>query len=301
MRWDPLQRLHLVYQGGGSPPSQTTSTQVNQLYSPEEAARRAAVMSEAERIYQQARGQVGNAAPVGPSADTLQSQNLARSVANNNPLAAFVPQLQQGMQFGMSDVLDPTKSPGFNATLDTALRRVGTSYTDPGGVFSNIRSGFTGNNTAGSGTREGIAMGMAGREYLNTVGDVTGKLTSDAYTKGLDVFSRTMALAPQTAGAIQGASMLPSNIIGGIGQQNEAYQEQERQWNLQSPWAAFGPYAQTVMAGSGPSGTTSSSTMPAPQQNQAMTSAGMAMMGAAMFPAHPFLGAGAGLALSLFM
>lgn len=298
MRFDILQRRFLVYEGGGDAPPQTSTTNTTQMYSPEEAARRAALMAEAQRVYESAKSQVGSAAPVGPSADTLQAQSMYRQMASNNPIAGMGQELQNAQTQGFNAMLNPTASPGFQSTLDTALRRVGQTYTDPGGVLSQIRGGFTAGNSGGSGTREGIAGGIAGREYLNTVGDVTGRLTSDAYNKGMDVFSRTMALAPQNMQAIMAGQSLPANIMSTIGQQNEGYAEQQRQWNLQSPWAALTPYAGIVQGMSNPSTQTTSTTPGA--QNNPMAPIGAAMLGASLFPSMPFVGAGAGLALSLF-
>jgi len=287
--------------GGDSPPAQTSTTNVVQQYSPEEAARRAQLMQTAQQIYEANAGRVQGMAPGGPTADTLQAQNLMRNFANSAPYAGMMGQLQNAQTFGLQGVLDPTSSPGFQASLDTATRKVNEAYTGPSGPMAQIRSQFQANNSGGSGTREGIAMGMAGRDYLNTIGDVTGKLTSDAYTKGLDVFSRTMALAPQNIQTEISTGMLPANIIGSIGQQNEAYDERQRLWDINAPWQALAPYANIVSGMSNPS-TQTTSTVPGPQANP-LAPVGGAMMGAslaAMTGFNPIIGAGAGLMLSLF-
>ena len=303
MRWDPLARKFLVYNGGGDPPPQTSTTTVNQLYSPEEAARRAQLMAEAQRIYEANKGVVAGAAPGGPSADTQAAQNMLRSFAGSQPYAAMLNQIPQMQTFGMNAAMNPTAAPGFQDTLNTATRKVTEQYMSPTGPFANIRSSFQANNSGGSGTREGIAMGLAGRDYLNTIGDVTGKLTSDAYTKGLDVFSRTEAMAPAALQAFTQGGILPAEIIGGIGQQNEAYDERQRLWQLNAPWQALSPYANIVQGLSNPS-TQTTQTTPMGQANPAAP-LGMAMMGASlgsmiMPGAGTAVGAGAGLLLSLF-
>ncbi len=286
------------YGGGGDAPAQTATTNVNQLYSPEEAARRAKVMAEAENIYTQTSGNIQNLAPAGPSAQTLQAQNMMQNYASGQGTDT-ANQLAAAQKFGLSDVLYPGSNPALQATIDTATRKVGEAYTDPGGVFSNIRSGFTAGSSGGTGSREGIAMGLAGRSYLDTVGDVTGKISSDAYTKGLDVMGRTMALAPQNAQM----AMQPAAITGAIGQQNEAYAEQQRQFEQNSPWSAMGPYANIVMGMSNPS-TQTTATTPGAQSNP-MAPLGMAMQGAALGTMiapgwGTAIGAGAGLLLSMF-
>jgi hypothetical protein len=298
MRWDPLQRLFLVYSAGGGGDAPTSTTNTTQLYSPEEAARRAKVMAEAERIYGRTSGAGMNMPGPAPSADTLQAQQMMRQLATGG-WSDIAGQMPQAFNFGMQAAMNPTAAPGFADVLGTATRQVGEAFTGPKGPFANIRSGFTAGSSGGSGTREGIAMGMAGRDYLNTIGDVTGRLTSDAYRTGLDTFGRTLALSPQM---MQTAGM-PAAGVGQVGQQVEGYEQQAREWELQAPWAAFGPYANVVSGMSGPSGTSSTATGSSPRANP-MAPLGAAMMGASMGAAvpaiGPWVGAGAGLLLSLW-
>jgi len=285
--------------GGGKAPSSTTTT--NQLYSPEEAARRAKVMAEAERIY----GGINpaNLTAPGMSPDTQASQNMMRNLAAQNPMAGIGEMLQGSMEAGLNANQDPTNTPGFQSTLNTATRKVDEAYMGPRGPFAGIRQASQTQNSGGSGTREGIAMGMAGRDYLNTIGDVTGKLTSDAYKFGTDTSLKTMAMAPQTMQGIMSAEGTPAAITGAIGQQNEAYENQARQWELSAPWAALGPYA-NIVGGMSEGGTTTTSTGSAPQANP-MAPLGYAAMGASIgASAGPYgaaAGAAAGLIMSMFM
>lgn len=299
MRWDPLSRQFHVYWKGGDPPAPTSTTNTTQMYSPEEAARRAKVMAEAERIYAQTAGAGTNMPGPAPSGDTLQAQQMLRQQAMGGmqDIAGMMP---WAMNFGMQQAVDPMSSPGFRQTLDTATRKVGEAYTSPTGPFANIRSGFQRQDSGGSGTREGIAMSMAGRDYLNTIGDVTGRLTDAAYGRGLDTFSRTMALAPTAIGTMTA----PATAISSVGQQTEGYENAARDWELQAPWAAFGPYANTVQGFSAPSGTSSTTTGTGARRNP-MAPLGMAMMGATMGAQvggakGALIGAGAGLIMSLF-
>lgn len=296
MRWDPLQQTFLVYPGGGGDSAPSSTTNTTQLYSPDEAAKRAKIMAEAERIYSQTSGAGANLPGPRAGGNTQLAQQLMRQQALGG-MSDVASQIPGAMQFGMSDVLDPTSSPGFQASLDTALRGVDQRFMSPTGPFAGIRTASQTQNTGGSGTREGIAMGMAGRDYLNTIGDVTGRMTSDAYGKGLDVFSRTLATAP-SAMATMG---MPAQAIGAVGSQEDSLDMAQQQWQLQAPWAAFGPYASTLSGMTGPSGTTSTATGSAPQGG--MGAAGMALMGAsagaAFGPWGAAIGAGAGLLLSM--
>lgn len=297
MRWNPLQHfatpegfLDGLFGGGGGG-TQTSTTNTTLMYDPEEAKRRTALMDEAQRIYAGTRDQVATLAPTGPSADTLKSMDMARALAAG-PMSDITGQLPGALNFGFSQVLDPTNTPGFQATLDTALRRVGSAYTDPGGVLSQIRTNAGTGDVGGTSTRQGIAEGIAGREYLNTVGDVTGKLTSDAYSKGLDTYARTLALTP----SIMQSMTTPTNIESSVGAQTEGYQEQQRQWQMNAPWAALGPYANVVQGMANPS-TQSTATYPAPQKNLLGQAAGGATIG---YMIGGPIGAAAGGLLGLF-
>jgi len=268
------------------------------MYSPEEAARRAKVMAEAERIYSQTQGSAMNMQGPAASADTLKAQQMLREQAMGGmtDVAAMMP---WAMQFGMQQAVDPMSSPGFQQTLDTATRKVGEAYQSPTGPFAGIRTASQTQNSGGSGTREGIAMGMAGRDYLNTIGDVTGRLTDAAYGRGLDTFNRTLATAP----AAMGVMSQPASAISAIGGQTEGYEQAGREWELTAPWASFGPYANTVQGMSAPTGTSSTTTGTGARANP-MAPLGMAMMGASMGTAimpgwGTAIGAGAGLLLSM--
>ena len=299
MRWNPLSRTLHVYWKGGDPAPQTSTTNTTQLYSPEEAARRAKVMAEAERIYGQTAGAANNLTGPTPSGDTLQAMQLMRQLSQGGwaDIAGTIP---QQLQFGFQAAANPTATPGFQDVLNTATRKVTESYEGPSGPFAQIRSGFTGANSGGSGTREGIAMGLAGRDYLNTIGDVTGQLTSNAYDKGLDTWARTMAMTPQ----MMGTMAMPATGLSSVGQQVEGYDQAQQQWQLQAPWAAFAPYASTVSGMSGPTGSSSTSTVPGATANKAAP-LGMAMMGASMGammgfgPVGAMVGGAGGLLLGL--
>lgn len=299
----PPEREARRYYGGDDPPPQQSTTTVNQLYSPEEAARRAALMAQAEQIYKQQSAALPGLKPGGPSADTLEAQKRMKALAGTGgPLEQLNANLMNATNWGLTKAIDPANDPGFQGVLSGALRQVENKYTDPGGVMSQIRGNFTAGNSGGASTREGIASGIAGREYLNTVGDVTSRMYSDAYGKGLDTFARTMALAPQNASML----MQPANLISAVGAQNEAYDERRRMWEAESPWMAFNPYASAVMGMSNPS-TQTTATAPGAQKNP-MAPLGMAMMGATLGSAFgppgsmmgTMVGAGAGLVLGLF-
>ena len=304
-----LMKLFRLYGGGDAPAPASSTTTVQQQYSPEEAARRAKLMDTAEGIYNSQQGQWNSminpaAKPVGASADTLTGQNMVRSAALG-PGQQAATNAASALNFGLSgNVLRPESNPALQSSIDTVQRRIGNTYTDPNGVLSKIRTGFTAGSSGGSGTREGIANGIAGREYLNTVGDVASTMSSDAYNKGLDYMKSSMAFAPNAYNLM----MQPGATVGAVGAQQEAYgQAQEnanagdRAWQLQAPWAGLQPWANVIQGFSNPSTVTTG------MSQNATSSGGQGILGGAMMGAQlgsqfgsPMIGAGAGALLSLF-
>lgn len=279
-----LNFLRLSMGGGGGGPQSTTTVQQN--YSPEEAARRTQVMDEAQRIYTQQQPLWSSmmnpaARPVGPSAETTQAQNLISSAATG-PGQQMGAQAANALNFGLSgQALDPNSAPGYQGALKAALRPVDNAFTDPGGVLSKIRGNFTAGNSGGRGTRESIAEGIAGREYLNTVGDVSSNMALQQYGQGLDFMKSSMAFAPNMYNLL----MQPGISLGAVGAQKEAFAQQgedvlasDRAWQLQAPWAGLQPYASMVTGMSNPM-TTSNTSGAVARGNPAMGALGGAAMG----------------------
>jgi len=288
---------------GGGGGQQTSSTTVNQLYSPEEAARRAKVMSEAERIYganseSLSTAPYPGAKPTAFSPETLQAQQMLRQYSTGAG-GQFAGATMDAAKFGMSDVLYPESNPAMRGYMDAAIRPVTEAYTDPGGVFSNIRSASMAAGGQGTSTRQGIAEGIAGGRYLSTIGDITSKIANEGYSQGLDTFSKTMAAAPQTFALGQ----QPAIGMSAVGTQQEAmsqagedYTANSKMWDLNAPWMPLQNYANIVYGGS-QAGTQSTATGPAPQQNRMLGVLGGAAMGASVGSVIPGVGTmvGAGI------
>lgn len=238
--------------GGGS----TTSTTQN--YSPEEAARRAQVMDEARRIYDVNASSMSasaypGAAPAATSWETTAARNYAGAYATG-PAVQQASNINNAVQFGLKDVLFPSSNPALAGSIDAAIRPITQSYTDPGGVMSQIRDSATVSGQYG-GSRQGIAEGIAAGRYADAIGDVSSKLANENYQKGLDTFSRTLAFAPQ---ALQ-TGLMPSQILSGIGAQKEYtaqelenYLANQRMWELNAPWTPLQNYASIVFGGANP-------------------------------------------------
>lgn len=286
MRWDVTQGLFRVYEtGGGSAPSSTTSTTQN--FSPEEAAQRAKVQDEANRIYGQtadsltAAGYPGSK-PVPFSDATTQAQGMLGNFATGQGTQ----QAQQAGGFSsflMGPAADANSNPYLQSAMQAAIRPVTQAYTDPGGVMSQIRTGAQQAGQYG-GSRQGVAEGVATRGYLNTVGDVTSKMAEDNYNTSMQRGTQALALAPQT----YTLGTQPASSLAAVGQQQELlgqsqedYNAAARNWQLNAPWLPLQNYANIVYGGSSP-GTSSTSTGSVASSNRFGSILGGAASGAAL-------------------
>ena len=265
--------------GGGS------STTTTQNFSPEEAAQREKVQTEASRIY----GATADASqiaaypgqqPVPFSPQTVAAQQYAQQYALG-PAVEQANNINNAVSFGLSDVLYPETNPALQQTIDAAIRPIYQDYTDTGGVLSKIRDGSVAAGQFGS-SRQGVAEGIASGRYANAVGDTAAKVATEGYNRGLDTFSRTLAFAPQ---ALQ-TGLQPANILSGIGAQNEgqaaemeSYLNNSRMWDYNAPWMPLQNYANIIYGGSNPTTSTSSEAA----SNPLGTAAGIAGMLAPFF------------------
>ena len=272
--------------GGGSGGGSSTTTQQN--YSPEEAARRAQVMGEAERIYNQTAPSMSSASypgeqPVPFSVPSVAAQNLGVYQAGQQQIGAHL--ANQAMEYGLTGAMDVQNNPYLQSAITAALRPTTQQYVDPGGVLSSIRTNATDSGQFG-GVRQGVAEGIAAGRYTQNAMDMAGKMASSAYDKGQDTFARTLALAPQT----MAMNNLPVSTLSGVGAQQEgvaqeeaAYLANQNMWNLNAPWAPLQNYANIVYGGASPSTTsTSTSSGGAVKKNRAAGALGGAASGAAM-------------------
>lgn len=271
--------------GGGSAPSSSTTTTQN--FSPEEAAQRAKVQEEGNRIYNQTAGSISGspypgAQPVPFSPATLQAQQQLTNFANGQG-AQQANQAGGFSSFLMGPSMNAEANPYLQSATQAAIRPVTQAYTDPGGVFSQIRTGSI-NSGGYGGSRQGIAEGIAGRNYLNTVGDISSTMAYKNYSDAMTAGGKALALAPQTYNL--GSS--PAQSLAAVGQQQELlgqsqedYSAASRAWQLNAPWYPLQNYASVVYGGSSP-GMTATSTGSAPQTNRFASSLGGAASGAAM-------------------
>lgn len=245
-----------------------------------------------------------------------------------------------GAQQGMNQLLaagDVQNNPYFQGALSAAIRPVTEQFTEQ--VLPGIRQGAIGAGQMGS-SRQGIAEGIASRGYLDTVGDITSQMGSQAYGQGLQAvqaggqlgagllgaglgaygqagqlgsglfgtgmesIGRGVALAPTA----QQAGLTPGQVTEGVGQRNTADSQAVidadiARWNYQQqlPYTMMSDYLGIL---SGAPGGQTSSTMSGGGSNRLLGGLGGAATGyglaSALVPGYGWLGALGGGLLGLF-
>lgn len=293
-----LLRLNFDDGGGGSQPTQTTSTTQVQNFGPAEQANRDALQTEAKRIYEATKGsfaQYPGAQIAAPSAPTLSAEqdmmNLARGAQSN-----IVPNVGNALNYNLGAARDVTSNPFLRGAMEAALRPLGEQFTQAGGTLSNIRSDAGGAGQPG-GSRQGIAEGIAMRSLSNTMGDVVSKMGSDAYGKGLDASTKAIAVSPAALSAIA----TPVSWESAIGQQQDMRAQQAlnreadvTQWGMNADWTPLRNYA-NIIYGGGSSGSTSTANTPTygPQGPSGLSQLGtLAGIGSGIATMAPAIAAG---------
>lgn len=178
----------------------------------------------------------------------------------------------------------------FDAIGDTAAKIANEHELQNARLATDVSLGLAGMNTDLARTGMGIE-GQTTNNLMNNLGgltqqqvqalqSLTGNLQSGVnsmYGQDADTFSRVLAFAPQ---ALE-TGLMPSNILSGIGVQNELQQQQindylanAAMWDYNAPWTPLQNYASIVFGGANP--TTSASVNSSANTGQILGSLGSA-------------------------
>lgn len=212
-------------------PGQTVATP-NALEQQGQNAQLGAV-SGLDQLGQTGAGSVGSMAGLGQSAAAGGGGAALDAIGNLNSTAAGI--LGQGgnlSQFGLGGSLqgmnqllaagDPSSNPFFQQAMQSAIRPVTEQFTEQ--VLPGIKSGAMQAGQLG-GSRQGIAEGIASRGYLDTIGDITANMGSQAYGQGLQAVQAGAGIGQGLLGqggnlyglgmsGLQGAGQLGSGLFG---------------------------------------------------------------------------------------
>lgn len=145
--------------------------------------------------------------------------------------------LIQSTQGGFNRMMNPQQNPYLQQAMSSAIRPITQNYQENvlGGITDQaVQAGQTG------GSRQGIAEGIAGRSYLDTIGDVTTNMAMQDYTQGQQNQLEAMGMS----GDIANLGMMPSDLqyqAGQLEQMAPWQQLQLQQGLLGSPTVLGGP------------------------------------------------------------
>lgn len=230
-------------------------------------------------------------APFSANTQTAQQGvvNYANTVGQN-----FINQVMGANAFGLGDVLKPESNPALAASIQAAINPVQQRLQDV--ILPGIAADAVGSD-AFSGSRRGIAEGIALKDFNQQALDATAKMANTNYQAGLDTFSKSLALSPYTFNL----GTQPSVLQGQVGAQQEARDQAKLDeefsrymFNLMAPLNLTRDAA-SIGFGAPTAGSTSTGTAPGLQQPGAGSRIlGGAATGASIGSAIPGIGTGIG-------
>ena len=152
---------------------------------------------------------------------------------------------------GMTAPENITQNPLINQQIQSAVRPVTQQYEEQ--VMPSIQRNAIGIGNYG-GSRQGVAEGLASRGYMDTVGDISTGIYSNAFNKGLDQQARMMALGPQ----VFNMGMMPGQLMGQVGAENQFMNQKaideamaRHQFNQNEPTQRLTDYWNTLWGAGG--------------------------------------------------
>lgn len=220
----PFDRLGVYGKGGGGSTTSTTTVQQTpaQIALAEiqlsQQKKNEEILGMAQQALSTPREFFSGETVAGFTPAQLQAQEFATTQATQ--LGETLPStLDQILQFGTQDVLDPN-SELTRAAIEAAIRPTTQNFLE--NVFPQLGSAAQAAGAFG-GARQGIVESQTARDLNQTVGDISAKISFDAFQRGLDTFDRTAALAPQLASA----RFIPSDVLSQVGAQQQFQNQQQ--------------------------------------------------------------------------
>ena len=259
--------------GGGG-----TSTSTTQNYSPEEVARRTAVMDEAQKLY--GTGAIGgtwaNAAPVTQSTASIAGETALTGAAATQMQQATA--ANNALQYGLTGAMDVTNNPYLASAMEAAVRPQQGALTQ---ALQQVGSQAQAQGAYG-GSRQGIAEALTVEKGQQAISDTVAKMGSSAYDTGQQTFRTALGLAP----SVQAMQTTPGTTLTGVGaaQEDRAqatadYSASKAAYDADAQKRALEAYANIVLNQGGSQATTTSTL---PETDTTAQNAGLAMMAAYM-------------------
>jgi hypothetical protein len=187
----------------------------------------------------------------------------------------------QANKFLLGDIWNPKSNPALQGAIDASIRPITQQYQEV--VQPGLRDEFAAAGQSFGGSRRGVAEGIAGRGYLNSVGDTSSKLVQDQYANNLNAMVRGLGLVPQTTQA----ALQPAMTVSGVGDIRQRMQQALLNQNVSNfNFDQYAPFLQSKellsLLGGLPGGTTTSTANNPPQAPWWQQALGGGMMGAQM-------------------
>jgi len=140
-----------------------------------------------------------------------QAQSQGVQSATNYAGSPALSNLIGRSQTALGTTLDPQQNPYLQGAIKSAIRPLTQNYQE--NVLGGITDEFAAAGQHG-GSRQGIAEGIAGREYLQQVGDIGTEMAYGDYTGGQERMLQGLSQAPTVANL----GLMPSQIYQQAGQ-----------------------------------------------------------------------------------
>jgi len=258
--------------GGGG-----TTTSTTQNYSPEEVARRTAVMDEAQRLYNTGSiaGTWDKAAPTAQSATSAAGE--ASLVGASGTQAQQATAANTALNYGLTGAMDVTNNPYLESAISAAVRPQQASLTQ---ALQQVGSAAQQQGAYG-GSRQGIAEALSLEKGQQAISDTVSKMGSAAYDSGQQTFRTALGLAP----AVQAMQMSPGTTLTSVGaaQEDRAqatadYNASKAAYDADAQKRALEAYANIVLNQGGSQASTKSDVPPTDTTAQNVGLALMAYM-----------------------
>lgn len=148
------------------------------------------------------------------NADQLAGQDAFRTYAGNFNTQIFNPAVGARDQL-IANGTNIFANPAVQAAMEANARQINQAASDPGGLWSQIRTGAGQNGQFGS-SRQGIAEGIAAGRVSNAIGDANTGILNNAFNTG----QQGMQYALGQTGALAAAGATPGSLLSAVGQQN---------------------------------------------------------------------------------
>jgi len=149
-----------------------------------------------------------------PNQDLAAGYDMQRQYAQSPELQKTIGGAQGALAFNL-DPRNAGNNPYLQKAMQSAIRPLTQNYQE--NVLSGITDQAVQSGQSGS-SRQGIAEGIAGRGYLDRVGDITSQMAYQDYGAGMDRMGRAI----DQSGAVANLGMLPSSIQRDVGLQDWA-------------------------------------------------------------------------------